>query len=106
MYLKIAPGKGLLFSNHNHLNVEGYTNIDWARSLDDRRSTSGYHTFVGGNLVTWRSEKQSIVARSSAEPESRAMVLGVCELLWMNKFMKEIGLPKKEPLLLFSDSKV
>ncbi|XP_019051980.1 PREDICTED: uncharacterized protein LOC109114180 [Nelumbo nucifera] len=32
-----------------------------------RKSTSGYCTFVGGNLVTWRSKKQNVVARSSAE---------------------------------------
>ncbi|XP_043697353.1 uncharacterized mitochondrial protein AtMg00810-like, partial [Telopea speciosissima] len=42
-----------------------------------RRSTSGYYTFVGENLVTWRSKKQSVVARSSAEVEFRAMAHGV-----------------------------
>ncbi|XP_006606754.1 uncharacterized mitochondrial protein AtMg00810-like [Glycine max] len=51
-YLKSAPGKGLLFSNHGHLKVEGYTDADWAGSADDRRSNAGYFTFVGGNLVT------------------------------------------------------
>ena len=33
----------------------------------DRRSTPKYYTFVGGNLVTWRSKKQPIVARSNVE---------------------------------------
>lgn len=51
-YLKSSPGKGLLFSRHGHLDVDGYTNADWAGSADDRRSTSGYFTYVGGNLVT------------------------------------------------------
>ena len=41
--------------------------------MTDRRSTSGYCSFVLGNLVTWRSKKQSVVARSSAEAEFRAM---------------------------------
>ncbi|XP_027903699.1 uncharacterized protein LOC114163592 [Vigna unguiculata] len=66
-YLKSTPGKGILFSNNGNLNVEGYNDADWAGSKDDRRSTSRYSTFVGGNLVTWRSKKQPIVARSSAE---------------------------------------
>nr|XP_016476212.1 PREDICTED: uncharacterized mitochondrial protein AtMg00810-like [Nicotiana tabacum] len=68
-----APGKGLLFSKHDHLQIEAFTDADWAGSLDERRSTSGYCTLVGGNLVTWRSKKQSVVARSSAEAEYRAI---------------------------------
>ena len=61
-YLKLSPGKGLLFSKHGHLNVEGYTDADWAGNILDRKSTSGYFTFVGGNLITGRSKKQKVVA--------------------------------------------
>ncbi|RVW57098.1 Retrovirus-related Pol polyprotein from transposon TNT 1-94 [Vitis vinifera] len=43
----------------------------------NRRSTSGYCSFVWGNLVTWRSKKQSVVARSSAEAEYRALAQGI-----------------------------
>eukprot|EP00257_Ricinus_communis_P023997 XP_015584130.1 uncharacterized protein LOC107262526 [Ricinus communis] len=44
---------------------------DWAGSPTDRRSTNttGYCTFFCGNLVTWKSKKQTVVARSSAEAE-------------------------------------
>jgi len=81
-YLKVAPGKGILFTkNTDCQNIDTYTDADWAVSIDDRRSTSGYFTFVGGNLVTWRSKKQNVVARSSAEAEFRGMSLGICEAL-------------------------
>jgi hypothetical protein len=80
-YLKNAPGKGLLFSKNDGLNIEGYTDSDWAGDQTDRRSTSGYFTFVEDNLVTWRSKKQKVVARSSAEAEFRGMAHGICELL-------------------------
>ena len=54
-YLKNAPGKGILFTkNIDHQSIEVYTDTDWAGAVDDRRSTSGYFTFVGGNLVTWK----------------------------------------------------
>ncbi|XP_021804165.1 uncharacterized protein LOC110748497, partial [Prunus avium] len=46
-YLKSAPEKGLMFSKHGHLNIDGYTDSDWAGSITYRKSTSGYFTFVG-----------------------------------------------------------
>jgi hypothetical protein len=56
-YLKSAPGRGLMFSKNCQLDIEGYTDANWAGNLFDRKSRSGYFTFVGGNLVTWRSKK-------------------------------------------------
>ena len=58
---------------NNHLQVEAYTDSNYGGSVIDRRSTSGYCTFVGDNLIIWRNKKQTVVARLSAEAESRAM---------------------------------
>ncbi|WJZ89600.1 hypothetical protein VitviT2T_008808 [Vitis vinifera] len=38
----------------------------------------------GGNLVTWKSKKQNVVARSSAEAEFWGRALGLCEALWFH----------------------
>ncbi|CAL8149659.1 unnamed protein product [Prunus armeniaca] len=46
-YLKSAPGKGLMFSKHDHLNIDGYTDADRAGSITDGKSTFGYFIFVG-----------------------------------------------------------
>ena len=80
-YLKSSPGKGLFFGRYNDYNISGYTDADWAGDQTDRKSTSEYFMFVGKNLVTWRSKKHKVVARSSAEAEFRGMAHGVCELL-------------------------
>ncbi|KAA3484109.1 Retrovirus-related Pol polyprotein from transposon TNT 1-94 [Gossypium australe] len=64
-----------------------------------------YCTFVGGNLVTWRSKKQIIVTRSSAEAKYRAMAQGVCELLWLQKVLEELKLLNKNGSTLYCDNK-
>jgi hypothetical protein len=71
--------------------VKGNTDADWARSKIDRRSTFGYFTFIGRNLVTWRSKKQNMVTLSSAEVEFRGMVKNICELMWLKRLLIEIG---------------
>lgn len=58
-YLKMTPGRGLLYEKNDSRKVEIYTDVDWARDVSDRRSTSGYCSYVWGNLVT---EKQETVS--------------------------------------------
>ena len=72
-YLKAYLGRGILYKANGHLRVEAYTDANWAGSPSDRKSTTGYCIFLGGNLITWRSKKQTVVAKSSAEAENRAM---------------------------------
>jgi hypothetical protein len=105
-YLKSAPGKGILFTkNVNYQSVDAYTDADWAGAVDDRQSNSGYFTFIEGNLVTWRSKKQNVVACSSAEAEFRGMALGVCEALWLRLLLRDLGYPPSQLIQLYCDNK-
>ena len=61
-YLKGASRRGILYSNHGHNRIECFSNTDWVGSKEDRRSTSGYYVFVGGNPVSWKSKKQGVVS--------------------------------------------
>jgi hypothetical protein len=72
-YLKGSIGRGIVMVKNGHTQITGYSDSDWAGNAIDRKSTTGYCMFVNGNLVSWRSRKQHVTARSSAEAEYRAM---------------------------------
>jgi hypothetical protein len=103
-YLKGTIGRGIVMTRNGHTNVMGYTDSDWAGNSLDRRSTTGYCMFVGGNLVSWKSKKQSVVARSSAEAEYRAMASAACELIWLKQLIADLGFPSITPMTLFCDN--
>jgi len=89
-YIKRSPGKGLLYGSNNHTRVVCYLDANWAGSPSDRKSTFGYCVSIGGNLISWKSKKQSVVARSSVEAEYRVMALATCELVWLKQLLREL----------------
>ena len=58
------------------------------------------------NLVTWRSKKQVVVARSSEEAKFKAMSHGICELLWIKIILTGIRIEVRKPMQLYSNNKV
>lgn len=76
------------FNKHSVLScvcaLRSHDSNSYAGSLTNRRCTFGYCTFIVGNLVTWRSKNQNVVARYF-EPWHKD-----CELLWLKNIMKDL----------------
>ena len=102
--MKEAFGRGILYKKHGHTKIECFSDANWARSKEDRRSTSGYYVFFGGNLISWKSKKQSVVSQSSAESEYRAMAQFVCEIMWIRHLLMEVGMETSIPTKLWCDN--
>ncbi|KAG8480777.1 hypothetical protein CXB51_025440 [Gossypium anomalum] len=81
---------GLLFQASG-LSLTGFSDADWASSLEDRKSTFGFCIYLGDNLVGWMSKKQSVVSRSTTEAEYRSLDNATSEMVWFQSLLIEIG---------------
>jgi hypothetical protein len=59
-YLKGTIFHGLHLRRHRNPSLHAFSDADWAGNLDDRTSTTTYVIFLGGNLISWSSRKQSL----------------------------------------------
>jgi len=96
--LKHTISHGLLHRNSNNT-LQAYSDADWARCSDDRRSTGANCVYLGSNLISWSSRKQPIVSRSSTEAEYKVVVNATAELLWIRALLQELGIVHSTPIL-------
>lgn len=54
--------------------------------------------------MSWKSKKQQIVSRFSAEAEYRSIAVATCEIVWILYFLRDIQVDHKREALLFCDS--
>ena len=80
-YLRGTSEYGLWYKQMDEVKLHGFTDVDWAGSPTDRKSTSGGIFSIGSMTVSWYSRKQRIVALSSAEAEYMATILAACEAI-------------------------
>ncbi|CAN7087861.1 unnamed protein product [Brassica rapa subsp. narinosa] len=104
MYLNGSPDQGVWMGCNGSTEVVGYCDADWAGDRADRRSTTCYCTFIGGNLVTWKSKKQKVVSCSSAEAEYRAMLKLTNELVWIKGILKHLEIDQATPMTMHCDN--
>ena len=103
-YIKGSPRKGLFFSSTSNLHIKSFCDANWAGCPDTRRSLTGYAVYLGECLIAWRSKKQEVVSRSSAEAEYRAMASVACEITWVLQLLKGLKIEHPKPAMLFCDN--
>ena len=82
-YLKGIEDYGLYYRKNENFELRAYTNVDWAGSLDDRKSTSGGAFFLGNRLVFLTSKKKNCISQSIAKAEYVATAMNFSNIVWL-----------------------
>ena len=94
MKLTFGSGKPVLVS---------YIDSDMIRDIDNRRFTSGYWMTFSGGVVSWQSKLQKCVALSITEAKYIVAAEACKELLWMKRFIHELGF-KQQRYVVYCDN--
>jgi hypothetical protein len=95
----------MFYTSSTNFNLVGYSDSDWGRDLDERKSTTRFVFFMGNTSFTWSSKKQSIVTLSSCEAEYVAANSVVCHLIWLRNMLKHLGFPQENPTEIYIDNR-
>lgn len=95
---------GLFFAAHGTPQLCAFSDSDWARCRDTRRSITGFSVYFGSSLISWHSKKQSTVSRSSSEAEYRALASTACELQWLMFLLQDFRVSFIQPATLYCDN--
>ncbi|GJS99686.1 uncharacterized mitochondrial protein-like protein, partial [Tanacetum coccineum] len=84
--------------------LTAFVDSDWAKCNVTRRSVVGFAVFLGSCLMSWKSKKQSVLTKSSAEAEYRAMSNVACEIIWILKILTYLKVEYTILMQMFCDS--
>ncbi|CAL8097233.1 unnamed protein product [Prunus armeniaca] len=99
-YVSGTTNFGVYYSFDSNVELAGYSDADWAGSIDDRKSTTGICFYIGNNLVSWFSKKQNCVSLSTAEAEYIATGSCCTQLLWMKQMLNDYSIRQVEENVL------
>ena len=88
------------------LTLRGFTDADMAGDVDTRKSTSGYVIIFAGGAISWQSRLQKCVALSTTEAEFIAATEAYKEMLWLKKFLLELGYAQEKYELMCDNQSV
>ena len=106
-YIKDPIDFGLFYGYYNRFDLVGYNDSDWARDMDDRKSTTNFVFCMGDTTFTWSSKqkkKQSIIILSTCEDEYVAITWCVCHSIWLRRLLKELWMPQEKPTKIYMDN--
>ena len=87
------------------IELTGEADSNYATCTDTRRSVSGIVVKMEDTVVAVKSGMQKVVALSTTEAETIAIVQCVQELLYIMKLIESLKMKVRKPMIVYSDNK-
>ena len=102
-YVSGTLGYGIWYTFEINAEIASYFVVDWARNIDDHKSTFGGCFFIGNNLVSWQSKKQNSILLFTIEVEYIAARSCCTQLLWLKQMLVDYG-TSHDTLIVYCDN--
>ena len=98
----------LTYRRTDTLEMDGFSDFDYAGCMNDKKSTSGYIFMMAEGAVLWKSVKYTLIVSSTMEAEYVARYEATCHAIWLPNFISafEIVHSIYRPLKLLYDNSV
>ena len=109
-YLQTTEHFGITYrainSNKSGIGLHVYSNSDYVRDIDTRKSTSRYIFYTENRPILQRSTCQHAVTLSSTKAEYYALTEAAKEAIWLQTLLTELGYSGDDikPLLVYRDN--
>ena len=87
------------------IKLVSYSDSDYVKDLDDRKSVTRMTFFLENNLIYWASQKQKIVALSSCEPDYVTTITTSCQGIWLARLIGDLINEDEISMMLMVDNK-
>ena len=91
-YVSGTLNYGIWYSKDFNMSLAGFSDADWARDADERKSTRGSYFYFRNSFVSWHNKNQKSISLSTAD--AKYIVVDSCwtQLLWMKQMLTNYGI--------------
>ncbi|XP_052176613.1 secreted RxLR effector protein 161-like [Diospyros lotus] len=103
-YLRGTTNFGIFYKKGGNKELVAYTDSDYARDFEDRKSTVGYVFMLSSGAVSWSSRKQPIVTLSIIETKFIVATACTCQVVWIKRILTKLSYDQGDCTTMFCDN--
>ena len=94
----------MYYKRSDKFELKLFTDLDWARNIEDKKSTGGDAFFLGKRLVSWTRKKENCISQSTAQAGYVAAVVNCSNIMWITQLLKGMKEETTNLMVIYCDN--